>query len=228
MSNPPFEYAFQFICVALNMLRQPAGTPNQATIAPLEPADPNATPQSASSVALPSAPIVSTVTPTHVSDCDDSTLTSRTPATVDELLAENRRLRERLRNLSSATTPNVDTNDRQVEPANTSAHVRSGLRSGRSDAPTRADMHTSAASNHGSASVSFDDDEPRLLFLLPSDFFEASSARSRIYSLLGFHVEFEFKLGACVAAQPPSTLHLKLLLSPLTRWAYSFQNCSML
>jgi len=47
----------------------------------------------------------------------------------------------------------------------------------------------------GESSVNFDDDEPRLLFLLPSDFFEASGARSRIYSLLGFRVEFEFKLG---------------------------------
>lgn len=35
----------------------------------------------------------------------------------------------------------------------------------------------------------------RLVFLLPSDFFEASLLRSRIFKLLDFNIEAEYKLG---------------------------------
>ena len=35
----------------------------------------------------------------------------------------------------------------------------------------------------------------RLIFLLPSDFFEGSAARTRVYKILGMHVECEYKLG---------------------------------
>jgi len=35
----------------------------------------------------------------------------------------------------------------------------------------------------------------RMIFLLPSDFFEASVVRSRVFKLLNFHIEVEYKLG---------------------------------
>jgi hypothetical protein len=40
-----------------------------------------------------------------------------------------------------------------------------------------------------------DDTEPRMIFLLPSDFFEASSLRARLYKILDLHVHVEYKLG---------------------------------
>jgi hypothetical protein len=47
-----------------------------------------------------------------------------------------------------------------------------------------------------SQSMSPDDTKSgRLIFLLPSDFFEASNLRARIFKLLDFHIETEYKLG---------------------------------
>lgn len=37
--------------------------------------------------------------------------------------------------------------------------------------------------------------DARLIFLLPSDFFEASVLRARIFKLLDFNIEIEYKLG---------------------------------
>ena len=43
--------------------------------------------------------------------------------------------------------------------------------------------------------LNFHNPQARLIFLLPSDFFEGSAARTRVYKILNLHVEMEYKLG---------------------------------
>jgi hypothetical protein len=62
---------------------------------------------------------------------------------------------------------------------------------------------------HESQTLSKQKSSGRLIFLLPSDYFEASNLRSRIFKLLDFRIETEYKLGhLCYYTNVPSSQKL--------------------